>query len=209
MHWQNKAQLGLPVRVALWNTADWRQQKAWTISGSASSADVFSGCEVSPDGRWLVTVDYKGPFQVWSLTEATAARSASSSGGTSSLAFSPDGRLLTTANLDGVVRVWEMPGLRKLAEFQAGSQALYALAFSPDSRRLATAGEGVEAISLWDVATWQELVAWELPGESVGQIAFSADDSALIAENDKGDVLLWRAPSLAEIEAKQRNERTP
>ena len=101
-----------------------------------------------------------------------------------------------------------MPGLRKLTEFQARSQGLYALAFSPDSRRLATACEGGEAINLWDVATWQELVAWELPGESVVQIAFTTDGSALVAENDKGEVLSWRVPSFAEIEAKEKNERT-
>ena len=78
------------------------------------------------------------------------------------------------------------------------------LTFSPDSRRLATAGDGEEALKLWDVATWQELITLERQGETLNQIAFSADGNQLAAGNSKGDVLFWRVPSLGEIEAAEK-----
>ena len=43
----------------------------------------------------------------------------------------------------------------------------------------------------------------------LGQIAFSADGNQLIARNSQGDILTWRAPSFAEIEAKQKGQANP
>jgi WD40 repeat protein len=200
IHWKNEAQLGRPVRVAVWNTTDWQQQKSWTVSGVASSY------EVSPDGRWLAAGDSYGPVQVWSLTDPSEIRTVASLGGTPSLAFSPDGRLLAAATLEGVVKVWEMPRLRELTEFRERSQSLFALAFSPDSRRLATAGEGAEAIKLWEVATWQELITLGREGETLSELLFGTDGNQLTARNSQGDLLFWRVPSFAEI-AQRENQK--
>jgi WD40 repeat protein len=92
-----------------------------------------------------------------------------------------------------------VPTLGEVKTFQARSQAVFALAFSPDSQRLATAGESAEAIKLWDVATWQELITLPLEGEELSQLFFSADGHQLAALNSRGDVLFWRVPSFAEI----------
>jgi WD40 repeat protein len=80
--------------------------------------------------------------------------------------------------------------------------ALNALVFSPDSRRLATAGENEEAVKIWDVATWQELVTLGRPGEIIWQLAFSADGNQLSARNSRGDALFWRVPSWTAVWAK-------
>jgi len=199
VHWKNEAQVALPVRLAVWSTADWRQTQSWTVAGVASSY------EVSPNGRWLATAGYRQPLQVWDLFDPAVPRTAPTPAGTLCLAFSPDGRLLAAATVAGVVRVWRLPGLRQLAELRARSQSVSALAFAPDSRRLATAGGGEDAIKLWDLATWAELITLEHPGEQLEELAFSSDDNQLTGRNTKGDLLLWRVPSGTEIEAKERN----
>ncbi len=211
VHWKEGVESGRParglvgqtLRFDVWTTADWQQHKSWTISGWGDTYTV-----VSPDGRWLAVGDVPGSLQLWSLTQQSEARTVSApAGDVHRLAFSPDGRFLAAANIQGVVNVWEMPGLHEVKEFRAHRQALFGLAFSPGSRRLATAGEGAEAIKLWDVATWQELITLERPGEQLRQLAFSADGSHLTARNSQGDLLFWRVPSFAEIEATERKER--
>jgi len=85
------------------------------------------------------------------------------------------------------------------------------LAFSTDSRRLATASEGDEAIRLWDVATWQPLITLERKGATISQLAFTPDGNEIAAVNGQAEaeILLWRVSSLAEIEAKETQEKTP
>ena len=214
VHWKAGVESGRPtpgivghtLRFEVWTTADWQQQKSWTMSASGVW-DAYT--VVSPDGRWLAVGDMPGTLQVWSLTARSETRSVSAPVGvTHRLVFSPDSRCLAAANLQGLVKVWEMPSLHELKEFRAHPQALFALAFSPDSRRLATAGEGAEAIKLWDVATWQELISLERPGEQLKQLAFSTNGSQLTALTSQGDLLFWRVPSFAEIEAKEKKERT-
>jgi WD40 repeat protein len=142
---------------------------------------------------------------MWSLTGSPETRTISAAGQTHSLVFSPNGKLLAAATLNGVVRVWQMPELKELKPFRASAHSLFALAFSPDSRRLATAGEGQEAIKLWEVASWQELITLSRDGETLSDLRFSADGNQLIARSPAGDLLFWRVPSFAEIEAEEEN----
>jgi len=205
VHWKSgvRFQLDRPHTVGVWNTAVWRQQKSLAIPGIGASY------AVSPAGRWLATGDKAGNLQLWSLTGRSETNTLSFPGGIRGIAFSPDGKLLTAAGTDGTVKAWELPALHELAPFRARSHALLALAFSPDSQRLALAGEGKEALRLWDVVTWQELITWERPGESLHQIAFSGDGNQLTAGNSQGDVLVWRAPSWTQIEAKDTHKKVP
>jgi eukaryotic-like serine/threonine-protein kinase len=202
VHWKNEAQVTVPARVAVWSTADWRQARSWTVAGLAS------GYEVSPDARWLATAGYRQPLQVWDLFGPAVPRTAPTPAGTLGLAFSPDGRMLAAATVAGIIGVWELPGLRQLPELRASSRSVFALAFTPDSRRLATAGAGEEAIKLWDVASWEELITLERPGEQLEELAFSTDGNQLTARDAKGDLRLWRVPSFYEIEAKEAKLRS-
>jgi len=192
---------GRPCRIGIWTVADWQEQQSWIVSGYRLAS------ALSPDGHWLATGDPSGPVELWRLAGRGATRAASFVAGTTmDLAFSPDGRLLASCNEEGTVSAWDIPTFREVT-FRANKRGVHTLIFSPDSRRLATAGDGDEALKLWDVATWQELITLERPGESLRQLAFSADGHQLAALNSKGDVLIWRVPTLAEIEAKERKER--
>ncbi len=81
------------------------------------------------------------------------------------------------------------------------------LSFSPDSRRLASANAGANGVSLWDVATWQPLITLERPQENQHGPRFTSDGNLLGSVNQKGEMLLWRAPSFGDIEAKERRAR--
>ena len=93
-----------PLRhVGVWSTMSWQRQNLLSVSG------LVSCYEVSPDGRWLATGEFRGPVRIWSLDNSSEPRTANSTGQTMALAFSGSGHLLAAATLEGVVRVWQMP----------------------------------------------------------------------------------------------------
>jgi len=61
--------------------------------------------------------------------------------------------------------------------------------------RLATGSSGQEAVKLWDLRGYQELLTLEGEGSMFWPIAFSPDGDALAAMNDQGALHFWRAPS--------------
>ena len=197
---------GRPCRIDIWHVAgsaaDWREEKSLTVSGYRLAS------ALSPDGRWLATGDPSAPVQVWNLEGDAPTNAVSFSAGTiTELAVSPDGRLLAVANEEGMVEIWAMPMLHKVCAFRAHKRSVQALAFSQDNRRLATGGDGDEAVKFWTVATGQELITLERPGENLRQLAFSSDGNQLIARNSQGDVLIWRVPSFEDI-AQSEKART-
>jgi WD40 repeat protein/predicted Ser/Thr protein kinase len=182
------------VDVQVWRSDDWRPQRAWTISGS------YAAYAVSPDARWFAADGAPGTIEVRSLSGPPRTNTLSFPGRLCGLTFSPDARLLAAATREGAVKVFEVPSFRDRMGFRARPHNLSALAFSPDSQRLVTAGEGAEAIKLWDVATRQELITLPCEGEALQAILFSADGNQLVGMAPSGHLRFWRTPSLAEID---------
>ena len=84
------------------------------------------------------------------------------------------------------------------------------MAFSPDGQRLATGGSNPDdAVELWDVDSWQELITLEGVGTQFSFTAFSPDGNVIGTMCSDGTLNLWRAPTWAEIneaEAKEEAE---
>ena len=78
--------------------------------------------------------------------------------------------------------------------------------FSPDTRRVAASSDGDEAVKLWEMSRFQELLT--LPGEgcSFSGVRFSADRNALGAISAQGVIHIWQAPSWDEIAEKEAQE---
>jgi hypothetical protein len=55
-------------------------------------------------------------------------------------------------------------------------------------------------------ATLEQLITLENP-RVISHAAFSPEGNQLVGVSDEGDVLVWRVPSLAEIEAKEKAQR--
>jgi len=105
-------------------------------------------------------------------------------------------------------RVWHVPSARLLREFKGHITWVHGLAFTPDGRTLAT-GSTDGTILLWNVTTGQELLGLARPGLMVGSLRFSPDGERLAAGvlrrfGATGSIELWRAPSLAEMAAREQ-----
>jgi WD40 repeat protein len=93
--------------------------------------------------------------------------------------------------------LYALPEAQLLTALEANAGAARALAFSADGRTLASGGED-RAVTLWHVATGQQLFA--LPGieAQVNGLAFASDGRSLAAATHDGKVTFWKAVSDAD-----------
>ena len=123
-----------------------------------------------------------------------------------SVEFSPDGSRLAASSSLGYARVWDTATWGKQATLRGYIRGVFAVHFSPDGRRLATSGTNPDLLlKLWDVDSWQEVFSLAGTGN---RAQFSTDGNTLGAINDDGTLHLWRAPSWAEINAAEAQEKS-
>ena len=128
------------------------------------------------------------------------------------MAFSPDSKILVTASVDATARVWNADTGEFIAVLNGHKEGIPSVAFSPDGKILAT-GSTDDTVKLWSLETYQELLSLTEFGDDVGSVLFSPDGQTLAVGCSPGrgglkPVQLWRAPTLAEIEAREKPRTT-
>jgi WD40 repeat protein len=122
--------------------------------------------------------------------------------------YSPDGKWFAVASDLGFARVWNTANWQPVATMSGFFNGAHSAAFSPDNQRLAIGSGGREAVKLWDTESWQNVFTLEAPGNDFQQLAFSPDGNTLGWLNQDRELYLWRAPSWAEINAAEAQEKT-
>ncbi len=121
------------------------------------------------------------------------------------MGFSPDGRWFAAGGQTGLMMLWEVATQQAKLIARAHLNQINSLAFSPDGRRLITSGTGTaDTLKVWDVESGRDVAT--LTGEAgfYDLIRFSPDGKTVFATANNGTVLLWRAPSFEEIEAREQ-----
>ncbi len=121
-----------------------------------------------------------------------------------SLAVSPDGGLVASSTGGGLVRLFNPANGKWIEDLHGHLNAVSGLAFSADGRRLISAFGGQEAVKLWDVGTWQELLTLGGTGSYLNAARWSADGDVILAG---APWQAWRAPSWEEIAAAEAKEK--
>jgi WD40 repeat protein len=83
---------------------------------------------------------------------------------------------------------------------------VHSIGISPDGKRLVSGSNVREAVKLWDLSSGPELLNLSGEGELFNQTTFSPDYRLLLSVTARGKLHLWRAPSLGEIEAVERDD---
>jgi len=119
--------------------------------------------------------------------------------------FSRDGRFLASGGADGIGKIWEViPGGLKRVHSLPGHLGWVDLSFSPDGRRVVSSGTSDTTLKLWDTKTGFEVGALYGYGGSVAGFAFSRDGNAIYSAGEAGEVRVWRAPPLGQLEMLER-----
>jgi RNA polymerase sigma factor (sigma-70 family) len=182
------ASAGYDKIVTLWDVAGGKQ----TAQLSGHTAFILA-VAFSPDGKTVATGSNDGTARLWEVATARETKSFAADSGTfssvASVAFSPDGKLLAVATTTSrVVRVYDVASGKETHTLAGGR--FRRVVFSPDGKTLA-AGDGNNAIRLWEMPSGKVLQPAEPHHSGVHCIALSPDGKVLAASTTFKTVYLW------------------
>ncbi len=173
--------------------------------GPATEFEGTRDVAFSPDGSMLVAMSGFATVRVWDVSSGRELLSFQGQTGRGhDLAFSPGGTVMAVSGGGGTT-LWRIPSGEAIATLST-SGSVAAAEFSLDGELLATAGDdGITRV--WDVATWQEVLA--LPGHSdaVLDVAFSPDGSRLATVGEDGTLRVY-VLSIRDLERVARSRLT-
>lgn len=154
----------------------------------------ISGICFSPDSKYIVSIANdgtgRGEVFLWDILTGLVSGSYSvNDNEIKCVRYSPDGRLCALGLAEGTLLILDGRTAEVIRELQGSyANTIWSIAFSPDGRRLLSAGE---EISLWDVATGQEMGRLQQFSSSAYDIAFDdTGDLAVAALGDGGIAVL-------------------
>jgi serine/threonine protein kinase/WD40 repeat protein len=155
---------------------------------------------ISPDNRWCLTMGPDGTGVYRDIVRRLDVDPHLDAREAAGIAFSADSKLfaVTSGSAARYTRVWNTADRREVARLGFGG---HSVTFSPDGKRLAIGWGGEGAVSVWDLESRRQLVALAGEGAIFNGVGFSPDGNVICACNSRGDVYLWRAPTLEEIAA--------
>ncbi len=169
-------------RVHIWDRASGAVER--TLEHDSSVADV----SFSPDGTQLFTVTTAGTGHLWSSNSGQAL-SLDYDGLVTAAAFSPDKTRLALSTKGNEIVIWDRASKTASMTFAGHSEPVRVLAFSRTGELLASASED-GTVRVWDASSGDERGSLAHVGR-VFDVAFSADDAALLSANGDDIARVW------------------
>ena len=167
-----------------------------------------SSLTLSPDGRYLVSVDAGPNIHVSDRLTGRAQDLQGFAGENSAVALSPDGLWMAVGgmidNRSAGITLWNAKSWTEVKSLSNVGYYPIALAFSPDSRRL-VAGQVDDMVHVWDI---QSGASRDLAGhtKAVEDVAFSPDGNLIASASRDTSIRIWGARS-GELRATLKHER--
>jgi hypothetical protein len=151
----------------------------------AEAANLRAGSSISPDARFMLTLDVHGRARMINLvTDQDVGTLEMDNGRITSVAFSPDGTRVATAANTFDVGIWDADTLAPIAILRGQTDTIRRIVFSPDGALLASGGDD-GSVRVWSVATGDLYFMIPTRGAIVS-IAFSPDGKSLTISTEGG-----------------------
>jgi WD40 repeat protein/serine/threonine protein kinase len=178
------------------------ESQSWTSPGSFSLG--WAGA-LTPDERSFISIG-SGAAVFRNLADQSQTKPDLNILEPGGAIFSPDGKLLAVADQMGFARVLDAATWRTVATSGGFLNGVHSVWFSPDGKRLAISSDDKEAVRLCDTESWQDVFTLEAPGTGFGGVEFFPDNNSIAWANQTTGYV-WRAPSWAEINAAEAQEK--
>jgi len=199
--------------ISVWDTNTLLDPIPRLIERFEESEEPFCFGSLSPDGRWMASLQYGGPdsdvVQLWDRRRpGVKPRLLTDHKGQVTFAeFSPDSQALLTSSADRTARIWNVvaPSARAIELKGAHTAGLTSAAFSPDGKLVAT-GSRDRTVRIWNAHTGEDLALLLQHGEEVNDVRFTPH--GVLSASDDGTVQLRQCaacdPSLTVDELRTR-----
>jgi WD40 repeat protein/tRNA A-37 threonylcarbamoyl transferase component Bud32 len=178
-------------KVRVWNTAGWKKERGWELSGRPIGAACVVRAEPGgAGGDRLLIGDEGGQIRMVDGDSGKVVREvAGHAGGVRCAAVSSDERLLVTGGEDGDIRLWSLSDLSPLDRRSAHQHGVVAVCISPDASAVATGGAD-QLIRVWALrahalSETPVEVEQRLSGP-ITDLTFSPDERALVSSGPLG-----------------------
>jgi WD40 repeat protein len=177
--------------ILLWDPATGKLRRRFVERQSGVTCLAYS-----PDGKTLVSGHADGKVWLWDCQTGARhdQRLPIHRAEVRFLAFSSDRHTLVTASAkDDVIHVWDVAAGQPRPSFTARSHHVVDLGLTPDGKTLAIAG--LTRVTLFHVATGQELFSLERHSTSPPSVNFAPDGQTLVTGfGVGGELITWHAP---------------
>lgn len=164
----------------------WDSCRRQPVIPLALHTGTVSAITVSPDGRWIASVDDKRTLKLWNVAGKQEMLTVKGCGGPGA-ALSD--KLLAAPDTKGLIHFWSLATLKNVGPSIQHSGKLSSIQFHPRGESLITHGDG--QLRIWDVASGRLNVEHAVPGGKV--MALSRDGSKLAVSSGQREITVWRA----------------
>jgi WD40 repeat protein len=178
-------------------TSEGKSFRVWDVDlGQPSEAiaqdEGVAEIEFTPDGRSLMTRDYKQVVRRWNWPEKTLAFEAQEQFPLGKYHYSPDGKRAMIVDLKSDAVLFDQITGKTIAKLDVPTNYLTGVNFSPDGKRIVIASWDRVA-RIWNAQTGE--FQSDLIGHSaaIGDAKFSPDGSRVATASSDGTVKLWNA----------------
>jgi WD40 repeat protein len=200
-------------RLAFWDVGSW--QRLDLLPGAGAGANEWAAAasvDFSNDGRLVAIGHRDGWVRLWNLKQQRLIKKfpppQNVSFGGAVVRFSDDSRWLVS-----VIRGSQGLALFDLADLEAPRQILSlsdpapmaGATFAPDNKSLVT-GDANGLIKIWSLQTRRVALTLQPNPDPGANLAFAPDGNLLASKANNGVVKFCRAPSLKEIDQRERRQ---
>ena len=164
----------------------WEQWRGPPVTPLARHATEVTGLNVSPDGRWIVSLDKTGVMKLWSVA---AQQEVLEIEGCAGPPPALSDRLLAAFGNNGLIRFWSLATLEESGPPIKHPGGLTSIEFHPSGESLVAYGG--RRLQTWSVSSRQMTGEHTVPRGQV--MALSRDGATLAVSSGQREITVWRA----------------